>query len=267
MFKKVLIVLILIGSIGMNAFLAYYFIYHDKIIDFKLEVKDQYDLDKEKNIWVRKAAEDINPGQFDHSDQLIDSVRNYVHNNSIHREQTPYHINRAFVTDSVIKDLYLYHHGESDVIPELSCSPYAWVMRRLLLAVDIPSRVLIYFHVKGKVLMSHTVLEVYNESSNRWQLQDPDLGVYFMDTIRDQRVSFNAMKGLDSNAYVPCDNDTCTWDLIYYDLRDKEQLAIAKYYYFKERYKDQVVLIDGSLIENRLDSFDVYKYFEGEKNI
>lgn len=267
MFKKKITYIILTLSILLNIVLGYYVKEHDEITKLKLKVKKSLDLGEEKNEWVIETANYLSNQEDSSQNTLIDSVRNYIQNNSIHKERTKYHKTRAFLQDSVIKDMYQYHQGKNGQLPELSCSPRAWVMRRLLLNMGIHSRIVLFNYLDGSKMKSHTIIDVYNEDSKTWELQDPDVGVYFKDTVNNKRVSFYAMKDMDTLSYVPCRGDSCDWKLVYYDLKNKDLFAMVRYYYFKEDYKDQIVLIDSRKIENKLDSFDLYKYFEGQKNV
>lgn len=259
---------VIIGlSIIVNVVLSYFFFKHDEIIPFKLQLKDKFGKE-EINEWSKEVIKKIQPENFEYNTaELFDTVRNFVKKNSLHKENTIYHKNKSFITDTLIKDLFLYSEGERKNLPHISCTPSAWAMRSILKSMGEETRILLVYHILDSTLWSHTLIEVYNRQSKIWELHDPDLGVYYKDTVTNERLSFLAMKEKPSDQYVPCNGDTCSWDLVWYDWRVKEKMAIVKIYYLKEGYKDQVVFIDTRKINYHLPNFDWKAFFEGEKNV
>ena len=265
-FKK-LVLVILFLSILLNLGLAYLFVYHDKIIPFKLDINEQLGLEKKDPVTIA-LINDIQPDKYEGKQaELNDYVRNFIHDNSVHKEGTDYHTTRAFNTALFIGDIYAYSKGEREDLPHMSCTPAAWAMRSILKAMDKQTRVLLVYNIVDSTLWSHTVMEVYNEDSKVWELHDPDLGVHFKDTTTNERLSFLSLKDRNEANYVPCNGDSCSWDLVWYDWKKKENLAMVRFYYLKEDYKDQVVWIDTRKVNHHLSNYDWKSFFKGEKNI
>ena len=264
--KKNIIYIILLLSIIFNGLLAYYVQYHDKIIPLKQSIKSNYNLNQEDNKWVIKIVGDIQSEPFDNPSDLFDAVRNYIHHNSRHKEGSYYHQNRAFITDSVMKDLYQIAHGLKDSLPDLSCSPRAWAMRRVLKAMDIETRIVMLYQVRDAKVFSHTVMEAYNKDDENWELHDPDVNLFFVDTLNHTRITYLGMKDMNVANYLPCNGDSCSWDLTYYDFRDKSMFAAVQVHYLKENFKDQMVLIDSKALPKE-DILILKAHFAGSKNI
>jgi hypothetical protein len=258
--------IIVLVSIVLNLVLVYYYVRHDDIIGSKLAIKEILGLGVEDNEWVLKIVDDIQSSKHASNSELFDAVRNYIHQNSRHKEGTHYHQTRSFNTDSVLKDIYKLKHRTSDNVPDMSCSPRAWAMRRILKAMSFETRILMFYQVRNEKLFSHTVIEVKNKENDKWELHDPDVNIFFKDTVRGERVSFMAMKDMATSIYTPCRNDTCDWSLAYYSLKDKRQFGAVQIHYLKEHFKDQQVFIDTKYFTAE-ELMVLQSNFVGQKNV
>lgn len=101
---------------------------------------------------------------------LIDEVRNYVNQNSVHiagKESlaiggdTPQVIERLLATAQTGKDK-----------PELTCGPRALAAQAILDGMGIPNRITMLFSSHYSSVQSHTFLEVFHEG--KWQILDAD---------------------------------------------------------------------------------------------
>jgi len=236
------------------------------IYEMKRIVRSQFNMNENKNEYLKNIKESFTSISFGNKTELIDSVRKFVNAHSIHRERTKYHRERAFLVDSVLKDMWLLNQKKFDSIPHLSCGPRAYAMHSILRSLNIPVRIVMQIY-PGNEIKSHTTLEVFNDNHNRWELQDPDLNVYFKDTVLNERISMLGMKNIDETHYAPCKDDSCTWDHTYYDYRDKKVFAVLLWYHFDDLLQPDIVMVDSKYLQHKNSLEQIKSYFSGKMNV
>lgn len=109
----------------------------------------------------------------------IDFVREFVYDNSIHlidEEFYEYAQKRKVILEM------LYDHYESNApLPHLACDPRAYAMIDILTGLGIRTRVVHIFSDDYPTIQGHIFLEVFNEDTHRWEVQDPDFNTYYID--------------------------------------------------------------------------------------
>jgi hypothetical protein len=235
------------------------------INEMKHLIKVKLGKDKKRNIWALKIKEEIDILKISNQDNLIEHLRNFINVNSCHREGTAYHKTRAFLIDSVMKDIYLYSKDTNNVYPELSCSPRSWALQELLKCFNIPSRIVMLYVSQQGNISSHTMVEAYNKQLHYWQVHDADLNVHFVDSISNNRLSIMAIKSKNDYNFYPCRFDTCSWKNTYYDYRNPLAFSILRYYFFDDVYKQDQIFVNLSSYPNKIDRTSIHNLFKDEE--
>ena len=179
----------------------------DRLIALRNQIKGIF-IQYEPNEVVSQIKEDIDSSHYVNQTELIDNVRSYIHNNSIHKEYTDYHTSVALHLDKrfkVLEDIYAFNH-KNKFQPELSCTPRTWAMQEVLRSYNIPFRIInIYFTERPKgELTSHTFLEAYNTDKRKWEIQDPDRNIYYSDSLSSRLSSLDLMYTGDKSKILAC---------------------------------------------------------------
>ena len=85
--------------------------------------------------------------------------------------------------------------------PQLSCSARATFMQEILNSLEIKSRIVNYFSENHG---SHTFLEVLNEKSGKWILEDPDYNVSYRFNGKDKKISLADTIINSTDDFKPC---------------------------------------------------------------
>lgn len=199
---------------------------------------------------VQKIKKDINETTPQNKTELIDRIRTYIHDNSCHKEFTPYHAQVATYLDKrfqVLEDIYNFKHGNS-FKPELSCTPRSWAMQEIVRSYDIPFRVInLYFTEERKnQLTSHTFLEVYNTDTKKWEIHDPDANIFYTDSLGNRLSSLEIMHTQDKTKIVVCKTASdCCDDKYRIWLSYRQAFKAIKYGYLGYYYnKNDLLIID-----------------------
>jgi hypothetical protein len=138
----------------------------------------------------------------------IDFVRTYVYSHSVHKIDAE-HDDYAFDTPRVLAML-VAHQQDGAALPHLSCGPRAFAMREILEGLGISSRLVSVFSDDFDDFPSHTFLDVLNTETGRWEVQDPDRNVYYMDDS-GQRVGTLRLVLGDLSTVTPHSADASGW--------------------------------------------------------
>jgi len=134
----------------------------------------------------------------------IDFVREFVYQNSIHKADSDE--NRLDYT-KVLNGLYKHSQTQANP-PLLECSSRTAAMISILGGLNIKSRMVHVFSDDFLPMQSHTFLEVYNPNSSKWEAQDPDNDVYYVDSATGQRVAavqlvLDNLEGIEPRSIYP----------------------------------------------------------------
>lgn len=107
--------------------------------------------------------------------------------------------------------------------PHMECSSRSGLMRGLLGAGGYATRgVAIYRRVDGRTWQSHSFLEVQNPANGRWEIQDPDYDVYWVERVSGERVGIRELLSGALDSYEPCHDEGCGWHIA-----SREGIAVA----------------------------------------
>jgi len=110
----------------------------------------------------------------------LDFVREFVYANSIHQIDLE-HDEYAYNTPRVLSMLFAYYQSEGSP-PHLACDTRVYAMEAIVATLGYDKRVIMFFTDEvGNISAGHSVLEVLNPDSGRWEVQDPDYNVIFTD--------------------------------------------------------------------------------------
>lgn len=154
----------------------------------------------------------IESTEFNSDREKINFIRNWINCHSVHlidKEHDTY----AFNVAEVLVRLNQYALNKAEK-PHLSCGPRAYVMKAILDALGIESRIIDLFGLteldEGRLKVSpHTLIEVYENDTRKWVLQDPDFNVAYSNAISGEYLSAKEMllaeqteKHFDNAGYV-----------------------------------------------------------------
>lgn len=110
----------------------------------------------------------------------LDYVRQFIHANSIHQIDLE-HDEYAYNTPRVLSMMFAYYVSQGSP-PHLACDTRAYAMEAIIDALGYDQRVIMFFSDEVENFTAgHAVLEVLNPDSGRWEVQDPDYNVYYVD--------------------------------------------------------------------------------------
>ncbi len=124
--------------------------------------------------------------------EFIDLVREFIYGNSV-KEFDSKHQEYARNMTYVLHKLYLSDLSGGKSKPHLSCGPRALAMKLILEKAGIQSRLVHLFSDNFSFFGDHTLLEVFNPDTQKWEIQDPDSNAYFIDTRTKERASIAEM--------------------------------------------------------------------------
>lgn len=179
----------------------------------------------------------------------IDAVHRFIHSSSLTDEQLSY---RADYSDA-IDLMFNYAQGHSDEQPFLQCDGRSTAMLTILSELGIESRLVFLYRPTPGWLSQHTVLEIFNPDTQRWQVHDlgsPDF--YYVEAESMERVSAERILfgSLDNLLGCPIVGGPCTVK----DMQKKhEYFSALRYGYTFEIWVNP-------------DRFEVSTRFEGQQS-
>lgn len=195
--------------------------------------------------------------RFSNDTQRIDFIRDWVNQNSIHLIDKA-HAQYAFNVPKVISMLWQTYLTDQ-APPHLSCGPRAAAMQAILNKLGMQNRTVFIFTDNYAQVQSHTFLEVFNRDTQKWEIQDPDFNIYYIDVRTQKRLATADLIWGDLDMLVPKSMTAQGWE--------ENNVVILKQDYFEAmmypaKNKDQQSII---LINH--DRFDPKKNFPDNGNI
>lgn len=198
-----------------------------------LGVQRLYDKERLVRPYIDAIVAKLEVQQETDCHRRVDKVRTFINDNSVHKEDDEFHAMRgnpaAFAAGIIA-------HAEGHGRPvHMECSSRAGVMIRVLRALGYETRHVFIFdshrdkhsqHINNR---SHTMLDVLNPATGRWETQDPEYDIYWRRKADGERVSLvNAAEQLDE--LETCGRTVCGWNHVSRDGNRasalKEQLDI-----------------------------------------
>ncbi len=162
------------------------------------------------NKWAKKKSDQHKIAEIEDFHTRIDYVRSLVVNNTIHQCDDKFF---SYWRDMprMLEMFFQHSTGESTEILQAECSVRAEFMKKLLEVYgDRVRSVSIY----KSPYNSHTFLEIFNQGANRWEIQDPDYDIFWING-RGERASIeDLVSSADLKAnYNPCNKGVCSWSV------------------------------------------------------
>jgi hypothetical protein len=129
---------------------------------------------------------------------IQDMAREFVFTNSVHGEGAPY----AW-TIPVVLDMLWDAYANGGPQPIIACGPRSLALMAIYDRLGYTSNQVSIFTDAGTDLASHGVIEVFNQVEGRWEIQDPDFGVYYVLTSTGERLSTEQMLVTDLDEVTP----------------------------------------------------------------
>jgi len=187
--------------------------------------------------------------------ELIDQVRIFVHSNTVHIDagnkyaafNTPYALSRMLQT---------YKSNQKPL--HLTCGSRAFAMKAILDYMGIDSRSVNIYTDEEKRLRAHSFLEVENPDTKRWEIQDPEFNVYYVDSKTKERLSSIHMLFYEKERVIPVSKD----GLAGWDVNNVQKI----YKKFKAVVYDTKNLDNKSIVIIRRERFDISRRFPENNN-
>jgi hypothetical protein len=140
--------------------------------------------------------------------QRLDKLRTFINDNSVHKIDKTFQINQKN-PDAFLAGLLAHAKGTTAEPVHMECSTRTGAMARILKAFGYETRVIAIFNSKTN-LRSHTLLEVMNPDTQRWETQDADYDIYWRSKSSGQRLSLADSAQLIEDI-EPCGRNGCGW--------------------------------------------------------
>lgn len=163
---------------------------------------------------IQKKAKDENPAiyeyfaalNFKNKTERIDYLRSWVYNNCSNQPTQSY--SYTFNTSKVLEDMYLYSNNKLNIKPGLTTFPTILVFQRLCQYFNIKNRIVsaMFFEGNSNLISSYVYLEVFNEETGNWEIQDPKSNIYFQ-TNDNKRLNTFTIKQNKLDSILACNSE------------------------------------------------------------
>ena len=92
------------------------------------------------------------------------------------------------------------------------CGARAWLMHDLLEQMGYDAMVVHIFDAETP--MSHTFVQVLNPKTGKWETQDPDLNMYWIEVKTGARIAVTDYAPDNLDAAKPCSILGCGWEVV-----------------------------------------------------
>lgn len=185
--------------------------------------------------------------------EKIDFVRNWIHKNSIHEIDSSYNLKDAFNTPKVLSMLWKSHEGKAKPV-RLTCGPRAVAMEYILDKLQLKSRIVMIFTDDFGQPASHTFLEVFNTERKKWEAQDPDYNIFYIDNKTQDRIATFRLVFGDLNSLVPVSENGQGWKL--------NRVDLLKQHYFEAVMYGNPITAKNPVVLINTDKFNVNRTFK-----
>lgn len=171
---------------------------------------------------------------FDNTTEMLHFLRNFVHEHTYIGQDnatSAYERFQASYADAA-QMMIDYAEGRIDKGPGLWCDGMTTAMHTILAELGIESRLVFLFGYDPGYINQHTMIEIFNPETQRWQLHDPTFNLYMIDEAEQiatiERLVFGSLDDVQGCG----SSGTC----------DKATLAIVENYFdaFRYNYGDEL---------------------------
>ena len=143
-----------------------------------------------------------NPLQLAPEETPVDGVRRWVSSNSIHKIDEVYYSYGGDI--ALVLNKLLARATDKGEMPHLACNASANALMEILQAQGYETRRTFLFYDGEPSLKSHTFLEVRNPEKDRWEIQDPDYDIYYVERSSGDRVGTAQLLNEPLENFTPC---------------------------------------------------------------
>ncbi len=171
-------------------------------IEGQKHIKEQHDKERiDKQIAI---IEPIIEQQLDDKSfhTLTDTVRSFVHKNSIHAIDDEFY---AHWKDAplMMEKLVTYAQNKTGAPPHLECSTRTKLAETILQSMGYDTRSIDVFK-QGNKFLSHSFYEVLNPETGRWEVHDPDFDLFWRHIKTGKRASITDLIKDEFSNFEPC---------------------------------------------------------------
>lgn len=261
-----LVTLLLIISLYLN---FYFFQDSNRVSTLKEKIKQTlHRTEKENSLKANPEVYSFFKAKnFSSKTVELDYIRHWIYENTYGTGDTNYV--DSFDPRKTLHDIY-QSFKEKTNRPPMTCGPRALAMQELLFMLGFETRfVSIFFQNDPNIIGSHSFLEIYNEDTKRWEIQDPLNDVYFIDKEGNRLNSFQISQ-MKMGEFTPCKSkDNCggktlpdeyillneSFKIISIKPKNGDFVVLLNSKYYD---KDKIYPVDGTTMEG---------YFRNFKNI
>lgn len=136
--------------------------------------------------------------EFPNCTSKIDAVRIFIYSSSLHAEPMD---KDKWKTILMLKKMITFNKNETNTKPHLTCGPRAKCMQYILSFLNIKSYLVQIYSDNRSSFFSHTFLNVYNQDTSRFEAQDPDYNLFYVDKSKErlqiQNLIFSDLSSVD----------------------------------------------------------------------
>jgi len=104
------------------------------------------------------------------------------------------------------------HFQEGTPAPQMFCDGLSTTMLTVLRELGIESHTIYLYGQAPGWISQHTMLEVFNPDTQRWQVQDPAFNAHYIDADTGERLSIEQMVFESLDDIMGCQNGVCGSD-------------------------------------------------------
>lgn len=146
-------------------------------------------------------------------DAQMDTLRTFINTHSMHEIDAEF---KSYWRDSqeIARRMLPIAKGETDKKLHMECSTRSGMMGAFTKELGYRTRSVMVYGLKDNILLSHTFLEVQNPETQKWQVQDPDLDLYYKIKRQQMRASIEDLVKADFKNIIPCNSaGQCGWNI------------------------------------------------------
>ncbi len=141
----------------------------------------------------------------------LDRMRAFLNTHAHHRmDKEFWRIHAEGDGIGYLQRIRAHAEGKTDKKAPMDCSTRSNLMSKMLQDQGYETRIVALFDT-DKTTRSHTVVDIKNPETGRWETQDPDYDLYWKSTNTGERISIADESG-DLENIIPCSASHCGWD-------------------------------------------------------
>jgi hypothetical protein len=140
----------------------------------------------------------------------FDNVRALIQAHSVHRNDDEF--NSIMRNRSFAQEMLKHVTGQRSARVPMICGVRAWLMHDLLEEMGYDAMVVHIFDAQTPA--SHTFVRVLNPETDKWETQDPDINIYWIEVRTGTRIAVEDYAPDNLDKVQPCNARRCGWDVV-----------------------------------------------------